>query len=120
MALFFKYYPQSEAFDTETYKGNVKLLCSSKSCIEPDENNDMIDWLYRNALDLNFFYNLSYDMSAILKPYITKDNAEEIRQGKHIEIGNYIISYIQGKSFNIQHKTNKATKHFYDIAQFYT
>ena len=119
--LFFQYQPEIEGWDTETFKGNVKLICNSNECYEPKDGK-VIDWLFNHASDdLNFFFNINFDFSAIMKPYITQKNGKQIREGKNIPIGKYQVSYIGGKYFSIRHRTIKAykTKRFFDISQFY-
>ena len=119
--LFFQYQPEIEGWDTETFKGNVKLICNSNECYEPKDGK-VIDWLFKHASDdLNFFFNINFDFSAIMKPYITDKNGKQIREGKNIPIGKYLVSYINGKYFSIKHRTSKKykTKRFFDISQFY-
>lgn len=127
MSNFFKNKPKIEGFDTETYQGNLLIICNSVSCFEYDGEHpmDLIDWLYKNSQELNFFYNLRFDFSVILKPYLTDDNIKEVRELKEIEIGKYKISFIDKKFFTIKwlksRNTNKyPAKRFFDIAQFYT
>lgn len=124
--IFFKTKPDIEGFDTETYKGGLLIICNSKSCFEFDKTKpyELIEWLFYNSTDLNFFYNLKFDMSVILKPYLTIDNSAEIREKKVITIGKFEVSFIDKKFFTIKNLSTRNNrykqKRFFDVAQFYT
>lgn len=124
--LFFQHQPEIKGLDTETYKGEIKLICNSDGeCYEPiDDSDALIEWIYRHSSDdLNFFYNIKFDLSVILKRYITDGNSKDILSGKNIKIGSYIVSYISGKAFTIKPAGTRNKKYpihrFYDIANFY-
>ncbi len=75
-------------FDTETFNGAVKVLaCSDGSFIETDDTYKLIDWLYNKMqnYDYGFWFNIEYDLSAILKPYLIK-NASILRENRKLEI----------------------------------
>ncbi len=115
-------------FDTETFKGKVKVLCNSKGkYIENADTYSLLDWLYTNSVDIkngyNVFYNINYDLFVILKNYITlnyNDVKKQYKEGiKHtFKIKDITVDYISGKGFKIIKKGK--TRHFYDTANFYT
>ena len=124
------------AFDTETYHGNVKVLvCAdsygNKSFIETSNTERLLDFLWEHALVYNVFYNLPFDLSAILKQFvqtnaeflhdlhfkkITEDDQHlDSEEGYEFMVGKYKIRYFK-KSFDL---INKRSVHFFDIAEFY-
>lgn len=124
MSVFFNHKPDIQAFDTETYKGNLLIICNAYDCFEynPDKPIKLIDWLYTHAsADLNFLYNLKFDLGSILKPYITNANADNVRKFKELKVGKYLITFIHKRFFAIKntrtHKNN--SRKFFDIAQYY-
>lgn len=102
---FYNHIPEHEGFDTETYRGNIKLLTCSNSYIEYTGNNhyEILNWLYKMGKDYNWFYNIRFDMSVLLKPF-TEGNEQdkELMAGKGIKINDLEIDYINGKSFSIK------------------
>ncbi len=122
---FYDKKPNVSAFDTETYKGNVKLItCTNNEgsySLLPQNPYEVIDFLYIHAKEYNFFYNIKFDFSAIIKPFVNEENGNIVREGKNIKIGKYKLSYVQGKFFKLQQKNKKHSnpKYFFDIAQFY-
>ncbi len=126
---FYKEKPTVAGFDSETFRGNIKLI----TCVNNEGSYyliplypiEVVDFIYSHAKDWNFWYNIKFDFSAILKPFVNNENGLIVREGKNIPIGNYTISYAQGKFFKIA-KLNKnpkkkhtKPKYFFDIAQFY-
>jgi hypothetical protein len=113
-----------EAFDTETEKGNIFLIASSKKYLYSSSYisfKNLIEFLFKNGKKLNFFYNIKYDLNVILKPYfteknLTKEEALKILEQKKIEYENYTIVW-GNKFFKIT--KNKKTKYYFDIMQFY-
>lgn len=64
-------------FDTETFRGFVKVLAlSDGTYIESQETNDLLEFLYRSAKSKEATlvgWNLGYDTASILKPYLMKN-----------------------------------------------
>ena len=119
---FFNHKPQIEAFDTESNHGNILLLASSKEFIEPKSFEDTLHFLWENGKELNFFYNIGFDFSVILKPFLetqVKFDLEEIRRLKSFEFDGFKISWVGNKSFSITLIKGKRRKNYFDIAQFY-
>jgi len=110
-------------FDTETYHGSVKVLCASDGqCIEPthtDYTIELLQWLYEKAKDkVGFFFNIEYDMAAILKPWILNHKIE-MRDGYAYKIGDYKVRQFPNKAFTIKYRNKKAAW-FFDVANFFT
>lgn len=118
---FFDHIPSVQGFDTETYKGEIKVICTPTEYLEPGRSEDLIEWLYKKGEDYNFFYNIKFDFSVILKPYLNAETKDAARSGKDIRIGNYRLDYVTDKNFTITPTNTKKrpTKHYFDIAQFY-
>ena len=111
------------AFDTETFHGSVKVLCASDGqCIEPtlsDYTVELLQWLYEKTVDkIGFFFNIEYDMAAILKPWIIKHKIE-MRDGYAYKIGDFKVRQFPNKAFTIKYR-NKKTAWFFDVANFFT
>jgi hypothetical protein len=110
-------------FDTEvwTTTGNIRLITSSD-----DEHNqlwnpnldEILAWLvykpYRDTC--NFFYNIDYDVSSILK-MLPRALLEEIKTTTTTVYGIYKLRYIPRKLFTITIGKNVVS--YFDIAQFY-
>lgn len=123
---FFNYIPAHEGFDTETYKGNLKLLTCSSGYIEYHGHNhyEILNWLYNHGSDYNWFFNIKFDMSVLLKPFTEdKENYRALMQGKGIIINDLEIDYLNGKSFSIKKANTRnkryPKKHYFDVANFY-
>ncbi len=120
MSVFFNQYPEIQAYDTETNHGDLLTICSADNrCYDYNGNNEeLLEWIITNSKDLNFFYNIDYDFSVIIKPFLNG----KIKETGKFKYGNYEFTYISNKSFTIRNK-NQTGKHklirFFDIAQFY-
>lgn len=131
------------ALDTETLDGFVKLIADSTTSYNYFENlsNKNLDlilqFLTSNRFENshNFFYNLNYDVNAIIK-YLPEKNLNELYQGLEMEKYNwktkekevrlvnnttkyndYTLFFIPKKIFKIS--KNHKTYTYYDIAQFF-
>ena len=110
-------------FDTETYRGEVKLLAASNGQhIESPTTERAIDFLYRNLSsihDAGTFYNLRFDASAILRDAAASD-PEGVRSGD-FTVGDYRVHHVAGKALVIGPKGGGALSvaRVYDSAQFY-
>lgn len=113
--------------DTETLNGYCKLLCDNKSNIQLSKK---LENVYPSDIDLflrfltshrfrnnhNFFYNLNYDINAIIK-YLPKENLEELYLHTKTTYKDYELLFIPKKLFRIN--KDKQSYKYYDIAQFY-
>ena len=116
----YRKFPSIEGFDTESYRGNILLITSSDNYSEPKSFGEILDFLWYNGKQLNFFFNIGFDFSIILKPYLLqKDKKEwdEIRKFRTFKYGDYELSFVGNKGFHIT--IGKKTKDYFDISQFY-
>ncbi|HEC96343.1 MAG TPA: hypothetical protein ENI59_01540, partial [Euryarchaeota archaeon] len=106
-------------FDTETYRGSVKLICEGRGRYLYDPTlEQVLEFLthrdYRGAI--NLFYNLRFDAQGILK-LLPEEKLRKLWDTKKTEYKNYTIKYLQGKFLSIT--KNKHSYKFYDLFQFY-
>ena len=106
-------------FDTETLDGYAKLLCCSDGRVLKDGDIDAIlSFLtyrsYRGAH--NFFFNIDYDMDAILK-FLDDDILKSLLETGEADYGKYHIKMIAGKVYTIT--LSKHRYSYYDLWQFY-
>lgn len=116
-------------FDTETLNGICKLICYSgmnsyDSLYFEEEKNpenlpDILGFLTKKkfSLSLNWFYNLDYDIRAIIR-LMPEDNIAELYHNGNTEIYGYKIKFLSKKFFKIS--VNKMTFLYYDISQFFS
>jgi len=112
------------AFDTETLDGYVKLIaCSDGNYVYFDdlqsENIDVIlkfmtQEKYRDTL--NFFYNIDFDIAAIIK-YLPDNELKQLISLNHVEYKDYKISYVPKKAFTI--RRSKKVWRYFDLWQYY-
>lgn len=105
-------------FDTETYKGACKLLADSEGRYIYNPNfKDCIDFLWYKASQglYRTFWNLDFDISAILKLYDDIDKIIELLEGNEIEYRDFTLTYLRPKFFQIRkgHKTLSFTDLFF-------
>ncbi len=125
------------AYDTETYKGYVKVLANSNGeFIESSNTLQLLDFLFRTSVDdgYNVFYNIGYDLASIIKEYLVA-NGDELHNsrfasdfkriaiddddeiGYNFTIGTYKIQFLNDKMFSL--KYGKVTRNFWDASNFY-
>lgn len=119
------------AFDSETLFGNCKLLCSSDSKISRHilnpNFNDCLKFLFYKADSkgiYRFFYNIDFDISAILKLYSKESNEniefiDKISKGIEVQYGKYKMKWIRSKMFILKHITRKRSVIFTDLFNFF-
>jgi len=119
-------------FDTETYKGNCKLIaCSEKKKILNPTFLQCIKFLFSNANNSNiyrFFYNIDFDISSILKLWSSNINVLKkrilrkikwLKNGIEVNYRKYKLKWIKGRMFIIKHKTRRKSVIFTDIFNFF-
>lgn len=107
------------ALDTETFTGKCFLLADSNSrYIWSSDTKELLAFMhakqYRSTL--NVFFNIDYDVTAILKG-LSREHLRELYTLGTTEIYGYTLRYIPKKRFSISKAKNVTT--FYDIAQFF-
>lgn len=105
--------------DTETLNGYCKLLTTSDG--EYKYTASFLDCMevltsHRLRDSANFFFNLNYDVNAIIK-YLPTENITEMAQRGKTKYLSFSLFYIPRKLFRII--TKKHSYRFYDIFQFY-
>jgi hypothetical protein len=72
--------PGVRGFDTETFRGKVKLLAGSHAqFIETPETEELLTWLWEHGKDThNVFWNVGYDLQCIVKPWVI-EQADELK-----------------------------------------
>ena len=106
-------------FDTETVNGYAVMLCDSDGNIHSvrgldDALRHLTKEYYRYST--NFFYNLQYDMSAILK-YLDHNSLLRVTEYGNYQYKDYLITYIPKKLLSIRHC--KKRWDYYDLAQYF-
>lgn len=109
------------ALDTETLNGYCKLLADSSDKDNYIYDYELYDYLYfmtkkKFEIAHNFFYNLNYDINAIIK-YLPRQNITEIKDYNETQYEEFKLFYIPRKIFSIQR--GKHSYNFYDVAQFF-
>jgi len=118
---------QHNGYDTETYRGKAFLICNQYSSLfinfdatEEEGKEKILAYLCNGTTHkgrLNWFFNLNYDVRAILK-WFTEDEVYELYNSNKLMFGNYSIEYLPGKMFAIS-RGKKEVFRYFDIAQFY-
>jgi len=118
------YYSDLIAYDTETLKGQARLIADSKgNYIYPESIEQCLAFLTRRKFRgiLGWFYNINYDTEAILKWAPEEEIRELAKFGEITDYANIIdqvkIKLIDRKML-ILTRAKQATK-FFDIANFY-
>ena len=96
-------------FDTETFEGTCKLLCDSQNRFVYNPTfDDCLNFLfYKSSHNLyRAFYNIDFDISAILKLWNAIEQIDELIHGKIVNYKEYSMFYIRPKLFRLQ-KRNK-------------
>jgi len=105
--------------DTETYKGYCRLICDSNGkYLLCNDIESILAFLTARQYENKhiFFYNMHFDVEAILK-YLPKDVLYELYEKNKAEYELYTIVYIPRKMFRIQY--GKHSIRCYDLEQFY-
>lgn len=106
-------------FDTETLDGWCKLItCSDGRVLKDGDIDDILSFLtYRQCRGAhNFFYNIDYDMDAILK-FLDTDTLKTLLETGEADYEKYHIKMIAGKFYTFT--LSKHRYSFYDLWQFY-
>lgn len=99
--------------DTETYKGSAYLMTTADSYIVSHTRKDFLDFAYHNGGDINFFYNLDFDVRAFLVKYLRLEDVKRLYYTGKINVDGYRIVYLRTKVLKLNGKS------YYDLAQFY-
>jgi len=105
--------------DTETYKGYCRLICDSqRNYLLCNDIMDILKFLTSRRYENKhiFFYNMHFDIEAILK-YLPEDVLRELYEKNKVDYELYTITYIPRKMFRIS--TGNHSIRCYDLEQFY-
>ncbi|MEM2660917.1 MAG: DNA polymerase [Nitrososphaeria archaeon] len=110
------------AFDTETLDGVCKLLaCSDNNFLLNPTFDDILEFLWKYRGTLNFFWNIDYDIAAIIKLLPEKKIKQFVAQNFVLyypfEDSLATISYAPRKFLTIAYK--RKVVRFFDLWQFY-
>lgn len=105
------------AYDNETYKGKCKLLARNSGRVKYIMNpsfKECLDFLYFKSVKRNgyrFFFNIDFDITAILKTLLkNKKNLEfidKLSRGITVEYEEYKLQWIRSKLFQIKRLNDK-------------
>lgn len=118
--------PTVNAFDTETRHGDLLILCDPKECLEVRPRTrfgHILNFLWRRGRRENFFWNVGYDVGAILKAYIqrlTPRQREAFREKHRIRFGRFLLILAGDKGFRIRDQDAHREKRYWDLAPFYS
>ena len=91
-------------YDTETYKGKCKLLCDSQNRFVYNPTfKECLDFLFYRTKEPYFraFYNIDFDISAILKLWNDIDKISKLIKGEIVYYDEYSMFYIRPKLFRL-------------------
>jgi hypothetical protein len=118
--------PSVNGFDTETRHGDLLILCDPKECLEVGPGTrfgHILNFLWRRGKRENFFWNVGYDLGAILKAHIqrlSKTAQQALRRKHQLEYGGLTLTFTGDKGFQIRDNRAHRTKRFWDLAPFYS
>ena len=110
-----------QAFDTETDRnGDIIVICDdSGNYLDEITPDSLFSWLFsrKNQGKWNFFFNLNFDASAILKTL--GDTLYDYRRTRRLswDFNDFTIQYIPFKKLTVMKGHKSAV--FFDIMQFY-
>jgi len=101
-------------YDTETYIGTCKLLADSEGnyIYNPtfDECLDFL-WKYHNKTYYRAFWNIDFDISAILKLWNNIEQIDDLIHGITVEYKDFTMYYIRPKMFRL----SKGKEHIFFV-----
>lgn len=117
--------------DTETFRGNLKVICSPTAFFEPTGKlEDLLAWIVNNGAEVVWLYNLSYDSDVILKMCFKAVDIMHNNEAKarflidhSMQIGEFEITLIGHKSFRIKRESEEHGKQridCFDVSAFMT
>lgn len=108
-------------FDTETYMGKCRLICDNKNRVlfKPsfDDCLKFLCYKYFQKNTYRFFFNIDFDISAILKCWNDIIEIDKLSKGIQVYYKQYKLKWIKSKFFSITYK-NK-TIYFVDLFNFF-
>jgi hypothetical protein len=108
------------SYDTETFNGFCRLIARDNSYIYNPSFYDCLDFMFYKASEsggYRFFYNIDFDISAILKLYGNIEQIDKLQKGISIDIDDYSLYWLKGKFFTL--KKGKKIVRFTDLYNFF-
>lgn len=114
------------SFDTETYKGTCKLLALCE--VDKQKNKYILNPTFEQCLEYlmykandskfyRFFYNIDFDISAILKLWNDLESIKRLLKGITVFYKGFSLSWFKSRLFVLR-KGHK-TVHFTDLFNFF-
>jgi len=113
------------AYDTETYKGTCKLICRNegkkKELLDGsfDDSLEFLFYLADNPNVYRFFYNIDFDIQAILKLWNDVKKIDELSQGITIEYKHWKLTWLRGRMFILHNVKRRRSVKFTDLHNFF-
>lgn len=106
-------------FDTETENAHVRIVGDDNSWKEISTLQEALDFYLteKNRFTLNFFWNLGFDVQAILN--YEPDLFRQLAKGEKATWNGYEFRYLNRKCLTIRDVKNKLSWKFFDIYQFF-
>lgn len=111
------------AFDSETYRGSCRLLCrnsKTNNYIYKPSFYQCLQFLWYKANIPNgyrFFYNLDFDITAILKKFDNIKKVFWLKDGIEVKYKEFSMKWLKGKYFML--KKGKRSIFFTDLWNFF-
>lgn len=124
--------PTTTAMDTETFRGQLKVICTPNAYFEPvgPEGTDvravsLLDWVWDHGAEIIWLWNLQFDRDILARPVLQlqKDDPEaaELLLKEHkLKVADYTITLVGAKSFSVRKKKARRKMTFFDAGNFYT
>ena len=118
--------PTINAFDTETRHGDLLVICDPKTALEVGSGTQfghILNFLWRQGRRENFFWNVGYDLGAILKSYIQglpPAARKELRARHRVRHGRFDLTYVGDKGFRLRDTVSHREKRYWDLSPFYS
>ena len=118
--------------DTETFRGQLKVVCSPDASFEPvgPEGSDvravsLLDWVWAHGAEVVWLWNLQFDRDVLARPILKAQQGDEeakdlLVTDHKLVIADYTITLVGAKSFSIQRKKSHRKMTFFDAGTFYT
>jgi len=113
------------AYDTETYEGTCKLIARNegrnKFILNPSFEQCLKFLFYSANIPhtYRFFFNLDFDISAILKLWNDTSNIENLKNGIEVFYKGYSLKWIKGRMFTLKHIIRDKSIVFTDLFNFF-
>ena len=111
------------AYDTKTYKGSCRLIVRSDGKVKhiyKPSFDDCLSFLFYNASKTGIwrlFFNLDFNMSAILKRWNNKEKINKLKDGETIDYKQWNLTWMKGCMFIM--KKGRKVVHYIDLSNIF-